>query len=130
MALAECLYQLDLKRQMVRVIRRDAVQFIKQLWSDPLRLAMRHPMYHPVSYGFDRSERLLRFEPIQQTADGRTTIAGVDGATILRLSGSILEGQIRAAQTDTIHFPIQQPSRRFAHIKQCEPDAGRAAVYR
>ena len=31
MALAKCLYQLDLKRQMVRVIRRDAVQFIKQL---------------------------------------------------------------------------------------------------
>jgi hypothetical protein len=36
-------------------------------------------------------------------------IAGVDGATVLQLSGSILESQIRPAQTDTIHFPIEQP---------------------
>ena len=34
MALAECLYQLDLERKMVRVIRRDAVQFIEQLRRD------------------------------------------------------------------------------------------------
>ena len=65
MALAECLDQLDLERQMVRVIRRDAVQFIEQLRRDPLRFAMRHPMHHPVSHGFDRSEHRLRFEPIQ-----------------------------------------------------------------
>ena len=31
MALAECLNQLDLERQVLRVIRRDAVQFIEQL---------------------------------------------------------------------------------------------------
>ena len=65
MALAECLYQLDLERQMVRVIRRDAMQFIEQLRRDALRFAMRHPMHHPVSHGFDRSEHRLRFEPIQ-----------------------------------------------------------------
>ena len=109
MALAKCLYQLDLKRQMVRVIRRDAVQFIKQLRSDPLRFAVRHPMYHPVSYGFDRSECLLLFEPIQQKTDGRMAIARFYGVNILRFLSSILEGQIRTAQTDTIHFPIQQP---------------------
>jgi hypothetical protein len=87
-------------------------------------------MYHPVSHGFDRSEHLLRFEPIQEESDCRMAIVGIDGATILRLSSSILEGQIRATQTDTIHFPIQPPPQRFAHIKQREPDAGRAAVYR
>ena len=65
MALAECLYQLDLKRQMIRVIRRDAAQFIEQLRRDPLRFAMRHPVHDPVSHGFDRSEHPLRFEPIQ-----------------------------------------------------------------
>ena len=65
MALAERLDQLDLERQMIRVIRRDAVQFIEQLRRDPLRFAMRHPMHHAVSHGFDRSEHRLRFEPIQ-----------------------------------------------------------------
>ena len=65
MASAKCLYQLDLERQMLRVIRRDAVQFIEQLRCDPLRFAMRHAMHHPVSHGFDRSEHLLRLEPIQ-----------------------------------------------------------------
>ena len=65
MALGECLYQLDLQRQMLRVIRRDAVQFVEQLRRDPLRLAMRHPMHNPVSHRFDRSEHLLRFEPIE-----------------------------------------------------------------
>ena len=56
-------------------------------------------------------------------------IAGIDGKTILRLSGRILEGQIRTAQTDTIHLPIQPPPERFTRIKQREPDAGRATVY-
>ena len=65
MALAERLYQLDLKRQMLRVIRRDAAQFIEQLLCNPLRCTMRHPMHYAVSHGFDRSEHLLGFEPIQ-----------------------------------------------------------------
>ena len=65
MALAECLYQFDLKRQMVWIVRRDSVQFIEQLWRDPLRFAMRHSMDHAMSHGFDRSKYLLRFEPIQ-----------------------------------------------------------------
>jgi hypothetical protein len=51
--LAECLYQLDIKRQMLWVIRRDAAQFIEQFWCDLLRFSMRHPMHHPVSHGFD-----------------------------------------------------------------------------
>ena len=65
MALAECLYQLDLKRQMIRVIRRAVVQFIEQLRRDPLRFAMSHPMDHAMTNGFDRSKHLLRFEPIK-----------------------------------------------------------------
>ena len=65
MALAERLYQLDFKRQVLWVIRRDAVQFSEQLRRDPLRFGMLHPMHHALSHGFDRSEHLLRFEPIQ-----------------------------------------------------------------
>ena len=53
MALEECLYQLDLKRQMIRVIRRDAAQFIEQFRRDPLQFAMRHAVHDPVSHGFE-----------------------------------------------------------------------------
>jgi hypothetical protein len=36
-------------------------------------------------HGFDRSENLLRFEPIHQKSNRRTVNSGVDGATFLRL---------------------------------------------
>jgi hypothetical protein len=65
MALAECLHQLDLERQMLRVRRLDSVQLIQQLGRDPLRLAMRHSVHHPVPDRFDGSEERLGFEPIQ-----------------------------------------------------------------
>ena len=42
----------------------------------------------------------------------------------------VLEDQIRAAQTDAIHIPGQQPLQRFVLLMQREPDARRAAVYR
>jgi hypothetical protein len=45
------------------------------------------------------------------------------------MSNNIFEGQIRAAQTYTIDFPIQQPQ-RFVPIIQRELDARRAAIYR
>jgi hypothetical protein len=65
MALAQCLQQLDLQRQMLRVEWHDALQFIEQLRRNPLRLGMRQPMYQPMADGFDLSENLLRFEPVQ-----------------------------------------------------------------
>ena len=71
-------------------------------------------MYHPVPHGFDQSKHLLRFEPIQQKTDCRKVIGGADCAGAVRLSGSVVKGQIRAAQTDAIHFSIQQPPQRFA----------------
>ena len=61
-------------------------------------------MYHPVPHGFDQSKHLLRFEPIQQKTDCRKVIGGADCAGAVRLSGSVVKGQIRAAQTDAIHF--------------------------
>ena len=61
----ECLYQLELKRQMLRGIWPDAMQFIEQLGRDLLRFAMRHPMHDPMSHGLDRSEPMLCFEPVQ-----------------------------------------------------------------
>ena len=38
MALSERFDQFDLARQMIRVIRRDEMQFVNQLWRDRLRL--------------------------------------------------------------------------------------------
>jgi hypothetical protein len=56
-------------------------------------------------HGFDRSENLLRFEPIQQKSNRRTLNSGVDGATFLRLFGRVLEIQIRPTQTNAVNFP-------------------------
>jgi hypothetical protein len=82
-------------------------------------------MHNPVSNAFDRSEHRLRFEPIQQKGDRGSVIARIDGATVVRLSGRVIEGQIRAAQADAVYFAIQQPPQWVAApIVQCEPDAG------
>lgn len=97
---------------------------------DSLRFAMRHPMHDPVSHGFDRTEHRLRFEPIEEESDRRIRLRGVDRGTILRLFGGIFEGQFRAAQTDAVHFPLQEPSQRFASLIYGEPDARGAAVDR
>ena len=130
MTLAERLDQFDLAGQMIRVVRRDAMQFIHQLRRDLFRLGMRHAMHHSVSHGLDRSEGLLRFEPINQETRGRFVIGGGEAATGLRLSIRVVKRQIRPAQADAVNLPIKPLLQRFAHLVQRELDARRAAVDR
>ena len=86
MTLSERFDHFNLPRQMIGVIRRDTMQFINQFRRDLLRLGMRHAMHHSVSHGFDRSEGLLRFEPINQETRCRFVIGGGEAANGLRLS--------------------------------------------
>ena len=88
MALPERLDQPDLARQVLGVIRRDAVQFREQLRRDPLRFGMRHAVHHAVSHGLDRREDRLRLEPVQQNAHRRAVVGGGKAAGDLRLCQS------------------------------------------
>ena len=68
MALAECLYQLDLERQMLRIERTELVQLLNHFRGDPLRLAVLRPaMHHPVP---DRGQSTTAafLDPIHQSA--------------------------------------------------------------
>ena len=85
MPLAERLDQLDLARQVIGVIRRDAVQFREQLRRDPLRFGMLHAVHHAVSHGLDRREDRLRLEPVQQNTHRRAVVGGGKAAGDLRL---------------------------------------------
>ncbi len=53
MMLAERLDQLDFARQMVRVIRTDAMQFIQQFLGDQFGRGVLHAVYDTVSHGSD-----------------------------------------------------------------------------
>ena len=66
MPLAERLDQLDLTRQVIRVIRADAIEFIHQFLGDQLRCGMFHPVDHAMSHSLDRFKTFLLFEPINQ----------------------------------------------------------------
>ena len=54
MPLAERLDQFNLARQMIRVVRPEAMQFIQQFLGDHLRLGVFHAVDHAVSHGPDR----------------------------------------------------------------------------
>ena len=83
MTLAERLDQFDLARQMIRVVRPDAMQFIQQFLSDHLGLGVFHAVDHAVSHGPDRCETVLLFEPINQEIRRRFVIGGGEAATVL-----------------------------------------------
>ena len=52
MAFAKHLNEFNLARQMIRVVRADATQFIQEFFCDHLRLGVFHPMNHPMSHAF------------------------------------------------------------------------------
>jgi hypothetical protein len=69
-ALAERLDQLDLAWQMIRCIRRCAMQFVEHVRRDWLRLGVRHPMDDTVS------EERAAWPPERQLAAGHGTRSG------------------------------------------------------
>jgi hypothetical protein len=92
------------------------MQLGQQFGRDPLGLAMRHAVNHPVPDGFDGSEERLDFEPVQQRSDSRMRIAGIDGAAFLQVSVRVTAGQVRAAKTNAIHDSSEHPPQRSDFI--------------
>ena len=74
MTLTKRLDQLDLARQVIRRIRRCAMQRVEQFRGDSLRLRACHPMDHAVSHGPHRRELLPRFEPVDQEPRPRLVV--------------------------------------------------------
>jgi len=124
----ERLDQLDLARQVIGVVRRDAAQFREQPRRDPFRRRMPHAVHHAVAHGPDRREDRLLLQPAQQEIHRRAVVGGGHADGRPRLSRRLAGGQIRAAQTDAIDLPGQPPPRPCARLKHREPDARRSAV--
>ena len=89
---------------------------------------MRQAMHHSMSHGLDRSEGLLRFEPINLTTRCRFVISGGEAATDLRLSIWVVKRSIRLAQADAVNHPIKPLLQRFANPIQSELYVRRAAT--
>jgi hypothetical protein len=129
MALPERLDQLDVTRQVIGAIGRNAAQFREQFRRDPLGFGTRHAVHDAASRGPDRREYRLRFEPVQKKPCGFAVIGGGKSARTL-FSSRIGDGQSCAAQADAIDLPIEPPQRRFGCFVHREPDARRAAIDR
>src|ERR1019366_1363167 len=123
MALAERLYQLDLERQMLRVVRRDAMQFLEQLRSDPLRLRMPHAVYHAVSRRLHCGGDARLFEPVDQHTRGAAMVAGFDPTTLRSCAGRVVDGERRAGKPDALDPSAYVSQKRFGKIVKRELDA-------
>jgi hypothetical protein len=88
---------LGLAREMFRVIRPDAMQFIQQLLTDQLGRGVLHPVDDAMAYSFDRCEVRLCFEPINQGVGRRFVISGGHFGTGRRYSLRVPKRQIRPA---------------------------------
>ena len=128
MALTECLDQLDLAGQMVRVVGSDAMQFVEQFSRDALGLGVVHAVDHPVSHCQHVRETGSLFEESDQDARCRPVIGGLDVAAALFLPRRVVKRQIRAGQADAVNLPVKTSLQRCAGPVQAELDARRAAV--
>jgi hypothetical protein len=106
MTLAERLDQFNLARQMIRVVRADAMQFIQQFLGDQFGLGVLHAVDHAVSHRPDRFETILLFEPINQEIRRRFVIGGGELAAVRLFPGRVMERQIRPAQADAVNLSI------------------------
>ena len=130
MTLTERLDQLNLCRQMIRIVRADAVQFIHQFLRDTLGLGIVHAVHHPVPNCRHRSEADLLFEPIDQESRRGPVIGGLDAATFRQTLNRVVESQNRAGQANAVNLSIKPSLQRIASLIQREPDARRASVDR
>jgi hypothetical protein len=120
---AERLDQLDLAGQMVRIARADAMQFIQQFLGDQLRRGMLHALDDAVSYGPDRGEATLLFEPVNQKIRRRFVIRKRQARVVPRSAGQATERQIGPAQADSVNGPKKPSPKRFNSLVQSKPDA-------
>src|SRR5580692_3701056 len=118
MTLAERFHQLNLTRQMIRVIRADAMQFNQQVPGDNLRLRVLHAVDYAMSHSQDRVKTNLLFKPINQEIYRGFMIGGGEVETSFGLSIRVMKRQVRSAQTDAVNLSTQAPLQRFVRFIQ------------
>ena len=75
---------------MIRVVRADLAQFLDQLGRDAFGLMVATPpMNDTMPDGGDLREPDCVFEPIDQQADGRLLVRGMDWAILLATAGGL-----------------------------------------
>ena len=120
---AESLDELDLLRQVLRVVGNGRLQLLEQTRRDARRLRMRHAMHDAVTYRAHFGESRLRLQPLQQRVDRRWKASGIerDALRLLALAGVDLERRARLA--DALDFSVLLLRRIGAGPVECEPDA-------
>ena len=128
---SERLDQLDLTRQVIGVIRADLAQFLDQLGRDAFRLMVpAPPMNDTMPDGCDFREPDRVFEPIDQQADGRLLVRGIDRAIFLATAAGIGDDPPGILQPDPIDVAGQDPRGRIGPLKERELEARRSTVDR
>src|ERR1035437_2895538 len=89
----ESLYQFNLTRQMLRILRRDTMKFIKQFMCNKLGTSMIHTMNHAMAHSYDRRKYILFFEPIHQKSYRGVIIGNSCFKSSLLISCVIIESQ-------------------------------------
>jgi hypothetical protein len=83
---AEALDELDLLRQMLRVVGNRGFQLLEQPRRDPCRLRMRHAVHDAVTYRAHLGKSRLRFEPLHQRVDRRSKASRIERDALRLLS--------------------------------------------
>jgi hypothetical protein len=107
MTMAECFYQFNLARQMIRIVRTDAMEFIQQVFGNDLRRDVFHPMNHPMSHRFDRRKIRSGFKPVYQEISSRSVIGSGKFAALRPFLRRFIERQICPAQADAVNFSVE-----------------------
>ena len=93
---------------MIGVIRADLAQFLDQLGRDAFGLMVpTPPMNDTMPDGGDLREPDLAFEPIDQQADGRLLVRGIDRAILLATAAGIGDDPPGILQPDPIDLAGQ-----------------------
>ena len=118
---SERLDELDLTRQVIGVVRAELAQFLDQLGRDAFGLMVpAPPMNDTMSDGGDLRESDRVFEPIDQQADGRLLVRGIDRAIFFASTAGICDDPPGRLQPDSIDLARQQPHGRIGPLIECE----------
>ncbi len=128
---SERLDQLDLARQMIRVVRADLAQFLDQLGRDAFGLMVATPtMNDAMPDGGDLLEPDRAFEPIDQQAGGRLLVRGIDRAILRATNAGIGHDPPGIREPDPIDLTGQEPRGWIGPLEDRELEARRSTVDR
>ena len=105
--LAEALDHFNFARQMIRVVRPDAVQFVQKFLRDALRLGVLHTVHHAMSNRLYGCQADFLFEPIDQECRPGAVIGSLNSLSVPVIPSWVVEGQVSTGEADAVHFPVK-----------------------